>query len=193
MGIQDRDWWREAQRDRERRGKGTTKSNSSKSSITRTLRLGAVWITLFWMVVMGVLYMGAKRYLAPKPVSISISGELRIPRGREGHFVAQGKINGVPVNFLVDTGASFVTVSEAFARKAGLLEGIPTTFLTANGPLSGRISPAVEVSLGPVAVSGLKIGVGLVAHNPDDALLGQNFLSKFNLAISKNELILTRP
>jgi aspartyl protease family protein len=193
MGMQDRDWWQEAQRDRERKSERFARENRSRSSLTRTLRLGTVWIILFWTVVMSALYLGAKRYLAPKPITISMAGELRIPRGRDGHYVAPGTVNGVPVNFLIDTGASFVTVSEAFARSAGLPQGVPTVFHTANGPLSGRIVSDVEVSLGPVAVSGIRIGIGFVGANTGDALLGQNFLSKFHVAMANNELILSRP
>ena len=57
---------------------------------------------------------------------------------KDGHFYASGSINGRPVNFLVDTRATLVTVSETFAREAGLSSGIPTVFRTANGDLQGR-------------------------------------------------------
>ncbi len=87
----------------------------------------------FWLVIMGLLYVAMNHYLKPKPVIVSAAGDLVIRRARDGHFYAAGSINGRPVNFLVDTGATLVTVSEKFAREAGLSSGIPTVFRTANG------------------------------------------------------------
>ena len=84
-----------------------------------------------------------------------------------------------------------MSVSEAFAKTARLAEGIPATFQTLNGPLTGTITPAVELSLAPVAATELKIGVGLIAHMPNDALQEQiSFLIQF--LISKKESFLTK-
>ena len=48
-----------------------------------------------------------------------------------------GTINGRVAKFMVDTGASVVSVSEPFAQQAGIVGGTPTTFHTANGPQRG--------------------------------------------------------
>ena len=109
-----------------------------------------------------------------------------------GTFTPTGSVNGRPVNFLVDTGASLVTVSEQFARSAGLADGDPTVFKTANGDLSGRIVSGVPISVGPVDVSAVKIGVGLVGHVVGDALLGQSFLSKFEVLLKGEQMILRK-
>ncbi len=109
---------------------------------------------------------------------------------KDGHFYASGSINGRPVNFLVDTGATLVTVSEKFAREAGLSDGVPTVFRTANGDLQGRVVPDVPLTIGPIDVSGVKIGVGLVGHEVGSALLGQSFLSKFDVALNGEQMIL---
>ena len=149
------------------------------------------WATVvFWAVVMGVVYALMAQYLKPKPVTITASGDLEIPKSRDGHFYAAGTVNGQAVMFLVDTGASLVTVSEPFARSAGVASGLPTVFHTANGDLQGRIVTDVPVTLGPIKVSGLRLGVGLVGGDVDDALLGQSFLSKFDVVVSKDKLVL---
>ena len=149
-------------------------------------------VVAFWLVIMGLLYVAMNHYLKPKPVIVSASGDLVIPRARDGHFYAAGSINGQPVNFLVDTGATLVTVSEKFAREAGLSTGVPTVFRTANGNLQGRVVSDVPLTIGPIDVSGVKIGVGLAGHEVGAALLGQSFLSKFDVALNGEQMILRK-
>ena len=48
----------------------------------------------------------------------------------------------------------------------------------------------VAVSIGPVAVSSVRLGVGLQGHDEHAALLGQSFLSRFDVVLQKNQMIL---
>jgi aspartyl protease family protein len=165
-----------------------------KHSTDKSRGAGLAWgplaIVLFWLAVMGILYAVMSQVLKPPPLLISATGELSINRARDGHFYAQGQIEGTPVTFLVDTGASLVVVSEAFAREAGLPTGEPTTFRTANGELQGRTVPGLTVSVGPARISGLRVGVGLVGPDASVALLGQSFLSRFELVLSGDTMTL---
>ena len=154
------------------------------------LKWGPLAIVTFWVVVMGVLYLVMVQYLKPKPVTITAQGELVIPKNRDGHFYAAGTVNGRAVVFMVDTGASLVAVSDAFARNAGVAEGDSTTFHTANGDMPGRIVKDVPVTVGSIQVSGVRVGVGLVGGAEDQALLGQSFLSKFDISMSKEQMVL---
>lgn len=194
MGQEDRDWWREAQKERARKESQSTQWTRARPRTTgirsRGLNWGSIGIAIFWLAVIGVLYAGMTRYLQPAPVRVSATGDLVIPRARDGHFYAAGRVNGKPVNFMVDTGASLVTVSEKFAHTAQISKGVATVFKTANGDLPGRIVTGVPVTLGPVSVSGVRVGVGLVGDNASDALLGQSFLSKFEVVLSKEHMIL---
>ena len=180
MGMQDRDWYRTAQRARAK----------PAVPLARRKKSGQVLMFVFWLGVIGLLYAGMTHYLKPKSVLISANGDLVIPRARDGHFYAAGLINGKPVNFMVDTGASLVTVSEEFAKSAGLAGGAPTNFRTANGDLPGRIVAGVPVALGSVSVSSVRVGVGLVGGNAGEALLGQSFLSRFEVLMSRERMIL---
>lgn len=166
--------------------------NGASQGLSKGLKWAPLGIVIFWMVIMGSLYAVMTQYLKPKPVTVSASGDLIIPRARDGHFYASGSVNGKPVNFLVDTGASLVTVSEQFARTAGISTGVPTVFKTANGDLPGRIVSDVPVTIGPVNVSGVRVGVGLVGQETGDALLGQSFLSKFEIVLLKEQMILRK-
>lgn len=160
----------------------------------RTVRRGAWGILLFWILIMGVLYLAFEQVETRQQARLlpqaGASGELLIPRGRDGHFRVEGLINGHAVQFLVDTGASVVTVSESFAQEAGLAGGQAVTFQTANGPLQGRIVRNVPVSASHLEVPGTAVAVGLVGLERGKALLGQSFLSQFNIEINQQHMVL---
>jgi aspartyl protease family protein len=147
---------------------------------------------VIWLVVMGVGYFVADGFLAPPQATVTAQGDLRIPRARNGHFYVDGTVNGKAVEFLVDTGASSVVVSERFAQGAGLEGGVPTTFQTANGLLRGRTLRGVPVTAGPLALSATTVGVGLAGPGAERALLGQSFLSRFDVTITGQEMVIRR-
>lgn len=155
------------------------------------LKWAPLGIVAVWLVVMGLLYLLTVQYLQPKPVTVTAAGALVIAQARDGHFYATGTVAGLPARFMVDTGASMVTVSEAFAQQAGLVGGTPTVFRTANGDLQGRTLMGVPVSVGPVQVSGVRVGVGLVGGAADEVLLGQSFLNQFDITLSERQMTLT--
>ena len=193
MGFEDREWYREEQRANAKKEAMASRTRSAAHRISGDdkssgLKWGTFGTLCFWLVILGALYLGAQQYLKPKPVKISASGDLIIPRARDGHFYAAGTVNGRPVNFLVDTGASTVTVSLQFAQGAGLARGTPMTFKTANGDMPGSLVSDVPITVGPMAISGIKVGVGLVGLPDGAALLGQNFLSKFDVTLSQDQM-----
>lgn len=198
MGIDDRDWYREAQREREKQHQmDKTRARFSDFShqhlgakAVSPTKSGLLPMLVFWCVVMGLLYMAMTHYLRPRQVEVLANGDLVISRSHDGHFYTTGNINGREAKFLVDTGASLVSVSEAFAQKAFIHGGVPTTFKTANGDRFGRVVDGVGVSIGPVSLTNVKVGVGISVSDENEALLGQSFLSKFDITISKNQMVL---
>lgn len=156
----------------------------------RVLRTNTLAILAFWLVVMGALYFGMKQFMAPRGATVTSTGSLVIPRHNDGHFRVAGTINGVSVNFMVDTGASLIAVTDAVAKKAGLTGGVPTTFRTANGDREGRVAPSDSVTVRNLAVSGLRVGTGYTGESEDDALLGQNFLRQFDVEIKRDSMVL---
>lgn len=145
---------------------------------------------VFWLALIGVLYLAFQQLLAPKPAVLNATGELVLPRQRDGHFYAAGTVNGRPVQFLVDTGASYVTVSESTALAAGLEGGEPVRFSTANGTLEGRIVAGVPVGIGGFQISATRVAVGLNGVPEGKALLGQNVLSRFDVVLSGDTMTL---
>ncbi|TXT36285.1 MAG: aspartyl protease family protein [Comamonadaceae bacterium] len=198
MGIQDRDWYRDAQREKEKQ-RQMDETRSKFSSFTRQnlgvktgspRQLGLIPMMIFWCAVMGLLYMLMTHYLQPRQAKVMANGDLVIKRSQDGHFYTLGTVNGVDAKFMVDTGASLVTVSDDFAKKALIRGGVTTTFKTANGDAQGRIVDGVGVSIGPVSVTNVRVGVGLRGHEASDALLGQSFLSKFDIIMGKDQMVI---
>jgi aspartyl protease family protein len=165
----------------------------SVENLPGRLRWGPAAILAFWLLLGGGLYLAFQQYLQPKAVTVTAQGDLVIPRHRDGHFYVEGSVNGQAIRFLVDTGASSVVVSREFARRARLPEGEPTTFHTANGRIEGRTVRGVAVKAGPLAVSSTTVGVGLIGSEADEGLLGQSFLSRFDMTVSRKQLVLRRP
>jgi aspartyl protease family protein len=162
----------------------------NSNDLPTSLKWGPLAIVAAWLAVIGVLYLLSAQYLKPKAVVALAGGVLVIPIARDGHFYATGTVGGKPAQFLVDTGASMVTVSEAFAQQAGLAGGTPTVFRTANGDMQGRVLSGVPVAIGPAEVSGVRVAVGLVGGEADEALLGQSFLNQFEITLADKQMTL---
>lgn len=111
-----------------------------------------------------------------------------LEQGRGGHYLAEGRINGQPVAFLVDTGATDVAVSEREARRLGLDFGPRVTVMTAAGP-----APAWVTRLDAVEIGGLRaenVRASITPGLGDQALLGMSFLKQFSLRQEGGTLVI---
>ncbi|HEU4956893.1 MAG TPA: TIGR02281 family clan AA aspartic protease [Sphingomicrobium sp.] len=105
--------------------------------------------------------------------------EVRIPMAIDGHFWVEGYLNGVPVKFLVDSGATMTTIGRRTAESAGVTVSANQTQLvrTGNGMLRVSTGRADTLAIGPIERS----SVGLhVTENEDLNVLGMNYLSSMN-------------
>src|SRR3954451_8115701 len=105
---------------------------------------------------------------------------LSIPRDARGHFQTEGRIDGQPIGFMVDTGASVVALNEKSAARFGLRPSrgdYNATVTTANGTIKAARTRLAMVELGGLVVRDVEAMV-----LPDEALsenlLGLSFLSK---------------
>lgn len=112
-----------------------------------------------------------------------------------GMYAVAGSINGFQVNFLVDTGATLISMNRPTAKRIGLnykLDGVESRSSTASG-----IVPVWTVKLDRVRIGEIELrDVPASVHDndfPDITLLGNSFLQRLNLDRQGPLLKLTKP
>lgn len=126
---------------------------------------------------------------APSPGSgrtVVLSGDVN------GHFVANGQINGRSVSFLVDTGATTVAMGRDEAERIGVKyqDGQRVQLQTANGLAIGHIVTLTAVRLGDVEVYNV---AAVVQPSPMPfVLLGNSFLTRFQMRRDNDTLTLVK-
>jgi aspartyl protease family protein len=147
---------------------------------------------LAWVVIAAVLILGySYRYelgniknrilgeLAPASPIVTRPGRLAVRAGPNGHFFIDAEVNGEPVRFLVDTGASDIVLSPADARRVGFDPGrlsYTRVYSTANGIVRGAPVTLRSLRVGPLRLSDMPASVNGAAMN--GSLLGQSFLKR---------------
>lgn len=144
-----------------------------------------IWISAFV-----VAYFAFEHYQRPRVGAVMATGEVVIPRSRDGHYYVDGAINGQPLTFMIDTGATIVSVDTAFARGAGLPPGRPERFTTAGGIVIGEVVSDQTVEAGGIRIEGLRVAVGIQMRAGEPALLGANFLRYLEVVQSGDRMIL---
>jgi aspartyl protease family protein len=121
----------------------------------------------------------------------SNGSKIVLPMGSGGHFYAQGLINGKPIKFLVDTGATTVAMGVSDAQRMGIdyQKGLAVRMGTANGVAQGWKVKLNTVKIGDVEVYEVDAIVG-----PDMpfALLGNSFLGRFNMNKTIDQMVLDK-
>lgn len=107
--------------------------------------------------------------------------EVVLERNAQGHYVASGTINGYPVVFLLDTGATDVAVSEALADRLGLEKRGGAFSHTANGVVAVWQTTLDRVKLGVIELRNVRATILPDLKPADQVLLGMSFLKKLEL------------
>ena len=106
---------------------------------------------------------------------------ITLSSGAGGHFTSSGSINGQATQFLIDTGASAISISQGEADRLGLnyRDGKRATTQTANGVVTAQWLQLDSVRIGEVEVRNVDAIVfpGQMSH----VLLGNSFLSRFQM------------
>ena len=109
-----------------------------------------------------------------------------------GHFVTDGTINGRTVRFVVDTGATYVSMGADQARDLGIdfLKGDRGTMSTANGQVAAYKVKLNSVRIGDVLLYNVD---GLVSQQPMPfVLLGNSYLTRFQMKRENDTMTLTK-
>ncbi|MBP6223575.1 MAG: retroviral-like aspartic protease family protein [Rhizobacter sp.] len=148
-----------------------------------------------------VIEVGGKRQtltLGGSPVSLGGANsegggeQIVLTAGLGGHFITGGSINGKPVEFMVDTGATTVAMSAAEADRIGLKykDGPRMTGNTANGQVTGYRASLNSVRIGDVQVYNVEAAI-LPLPMPH-ILLGNSFLTRFQMRRENDRMTLDK-
>jgi aspartyl protease family protein len=122
--------------------------------------------------------------------SVDSSGAVMVvlEQDRNGHYEAEGEINGQPVTFLVDTGATDVALPESVARALGLDFGPRVQVMTAAGPSNAWMTRLDEVAVGGIRRKNVRASITSGEFN--GILLGMSFLKHYSLQQQDGELVI---
>jgi len=101
----------------------------------------------------------------------------------QGMYMTAGSINGFPVTFLVDTGATLIAMNTPQAKRLGIqyrLDGKPVTTSTASGIATGYQVTLQRVRVGEIELRDID-AVVLEGNNPAEVLLGMSFLGRLEM------------
>lgn len=152
-----------------------------RGQLGRSLRDLAVWALIFAMVIIAYGFRDVLREELMPASMVQVSPEVvELRRGSDGHFHATVEVNGTPVRFMIDTGASDIVLSRRDAERAGLGPArldYDRRALTANGPVATARVVLDEVRLGSFA--DLDVPASVSAGTLDVSLLGMSYLDRF--------------
>lgn len=159
----------------------------------QTLRLAMAWGLIFLGVMAGVgLWGDVRPQLIPR--QSVIEGEaIEVPRAPDGHFYLTLVINGVPVRFVADTGASNMVLTQKDAERLGI-NPADLVYLgqarTANGTVRTARVKLPVVELGPYRDENFPAWVN--EGEMFGSLLGMEYLSLYRVEIAGDRMILRR-
>lgn len=124
-----------------------------------------------------------------RALQIAPGSELVLKRSHDGHYVFPGTINGEPVTFLLDTGATLVSVPAHLGRELGLKPGAPQQAMTANGTVTTQATRVEALAFGPFEIRGVPASLN-PGMGDDQVLLGMSVLKHLEFTQRGDTLIL---
>ena len=139
----------------------------------------------------GAAYLAAQSD-APAPVGNGFA-RVTLERAPDSHFYLDTLVNGLPVRFLVDTGASSVVLSPSDARRLGLTVGpqdFTGTAQTAAGPAAFAPVRLDSMRAGPLGATDVQAVV--LSVETGMPLLGQSFLRRLDEVTVRGDVMTLR-
>ena len=158
---------------------------AQKLPIGKAIKMALMWVAIFGGFFVLFLFKDEGREVWRRATA-EISGDagqvegttLRLKREEDGHYWVRASVNGTPVRFMIDSGATTTTLSPSSARAAGLKPsgGFPVVVDTANGTVELQRAEIDTLSVGNIVQHNAKVLIGSEGLG-DTNLLGMSFLS----------------
>jgi aspartyl protease family protein len=161
-----------------------------------TTKLGRLFSWISWLLVLGLLYWFFEGQISlqinPNQQLLSHTGNSGekvtiLKRNKAGHYVGTALFNGIAMEFMLDTGATVVAVSEQAAQKLGMPKGQRYQVSTANGTTVAYDSQLASLQLGDIVLTNIRASVTPGLHG-NDILLGMSALKQLEFTQQQDEL-----
>ena len=173
--------------------------NSNQNNNSPLRKSGKLMLIFAWIIALGLLTLLFRpieeKQFNPNtsPTSQSEGGikEVQLVRNRYGHYITSGLINNKPVTFLVDTGASEVSIPQKLAQKLGLKAGIALPRNTANGIIEVYMTELNQLQIGDIKLYDLRASINPYMDG-ETILLGMSALKEIEFHQRGKVLTLTQ-
>jgi aspartyl protease family protein len=168
--------------------------------VSELLRNAALWSAVLAVLVLGYTYrvelqdigLRVRSELVPGYPIATDPRTLILSAAEDGGYHVVGLVNGTPIEFLIDTGASDIVLSPADATRIGMDKknlDFSHVFETAHGLGRGASSHVASLSIGPIALS--DVAVSINQSEMRNSLLGMAFLNRLDsFEVERSRLVL---
>lgn len=166
-----------------------------RMSLGRMVQYAASWALIFlgFIAIVG-LWDDIRQSVRPQQAVFADQNRVEVPRSPDGHYYLTLGVNGVPVDFVIDTGASDIVLSRSDAERIGLPLGeiaYVGRAMTANGETRTAPVRLDEVALGPIVDRNMPAWVN--EGEMPASLLGMAYLQRWErIEIEGGALTLSR-
>ncbi len=167
---------------------------AARRDLGQSLRLGALWTLIFLgAIAITGLWQDIRSTITPTQ-QVTGDGRLEVPLGPDGHFHLRAMVNDVPVQFVVDTGATSIVLSREDAGKVGLKPDELAYYAearTANGTVATAPVTLDRMVIGPF--DDQKVRAVVNDSEMDGSLIGMSYLGSFaSVTLANGKLVLER-
>lgn len=155
-------------------------------------------IYLAWIIFLALLTFAFNRYLQRQnnpnqqittTYNAQHIAEVTLQQNRQGHYVVNGKINQKTVTFLLDTGATRISIPESIANQLGLEKRSQSRSRTANGSVMVFNTRLDTVSIGAIELNNIRASINPYQQG-NEILLGMNFMKHLEMIQRGDKLTL---
>jgi aspartyl protease family protein len=162
-----------------------------RNRMGQALRMSMAWGLIIVGIMAGYgLWTDIRSDIMPVQI-VGDGGEVMVPRAEDGHYYLTLEINGTPIQFMADTGASSMVLSREDAERLGInLDSLLFSgeANTANGVVRTARVDLPLVELGPFRNDDFSAYVN--DGEMEGSLLGMDYLGQFEMQIARNQMIL---
>ena len=166
--------------------------------LSQNIKYLAIWAGIFLVLMIGYSYRHELNSIKEKVMAELIpakgyqktEGSISFSASSDGHFYLNAKVNGVPITFLADTGASHIVLSPADAKKIGFKADelhFDRFYSTANGTVRGSSIRIDDFKIGGIHLK--EIGASVNEAKMRNSLLGMTFFRRLESYEVKNNVL----